>query len=41
MKMPERDAVGYGIALVAIGILITFLIGAALAAAFGDAARSA
>ena len=35
MKMPERDAVGYGIALVAIGILITFLIGAALAAAFG------
>jgi len=35
MKMPERDAVGYGIALVAIGVLITFLIGAALAAAFG------
>jgi hypothetical protein len=35
MKMPERDAVGYGIALVAIGILITFLIGAALAATFG------
>jgi hypothetical protein len=35
MKMPERDAVGYGIALVAIGIVLTFLIGAALAAAFG------
>jgi hypothetical protein len=35
MKMPERDAVGYGILLVAIGIVITFLIGAALAAAFG------
>ena len=35
MKMSERDAVGYGIALVAIGVLITFLIGAALAAAFG------
>ena len=35
MKMPARDAVGYGIALVAIGVVITFLIGAALAAAFG------
>jgi hypothetical protein len=35
MKMSERDAVGYGIALVAIGVLITFLIGAALAASFG------
>jgi Yip1 domain len=35
MKMPERDAVGYGIALVAIGVVITFLIGAGLAATFG------
>ena len=35
MKMSERDAVGYGIALVAIGVVITFLIGAVLAAAFG------
>jgi hypothetical protein len=35
MKMPERDAVGYGILLVAIGVVITFLIGAALAATFG------
>ena len=35
MKMPERDAVGYGIVLVAIGVVITFLIGAALAATFG------
>lgn len=35
MKMPERGAVGYGIALVAIGVVITFLIGAALAAMFG------
>lgn len=35
MKMPERSAVGYGILLVAIGVVITFLIGAALAAVFG------
>jgi hypothetical protein len=35
MKMPERSAVGYGILLVAIGVVITFLIGAALAATFG------
>jgi hypothetical protein len=35
MKMPDRGAVGYGILLVAIGVVITFLIGAALAAAFG------
>ena len=35
MKMPERDAVGYGIALVAIGVVITFLIGGAIAATFG------
>lgn len=35
MKMPERKAVGYGILLVAIAVVITFLIGAALAAAFG------
>jgi hypothetical protein len=35
MKMPERSAVGYGILLVAIGVVITFLIGAGLAATFG------
>ncbi len=35
MKMPERSAIGYGILLVAIGIVIAFLAGAALAAAFG------
>ncbi|HTO46135.1 MAG TPA: Yip1 family protein [Burkholderiales bacterium] len=35
MKMSERDAVGYGIALVAIGVVITFLIGGAIAATFG------
>jgi hypothetical protein len=35
MKMPERSAVGYGILLVAIGVVLTFLVGAALAATFG------
>jgi Yip1 domain len=35
MKMPERKAMAYGVLLVAIAVVITFLIGAGLAAAFG------
>lgn len=35
MRMPERAAVGYGIVLVAMAVIVTFAIGAALAAMFG------
>ena len=35
MQMPERAAVGFGILLVAMAVVITFAIGAALAAMFG------
>lgn len=35
MKMPERKAMAYGVLLVAIAVVISFLIGAGLAAAFG------
>ncbi len=35
MKMPERKAIAYGVLVVAIAVVITFLIGAGLAAAFG------
>jgi hypothetical protein len=35
MHMPERAAVGFGILLVAMAVVITFVIGALLAAMFG------
>ncbi len=35
MRMPERAAVGFGIVLVALAVVITFAIGAGLAAMFG------
>jgi hypothetical protein len=35
MQMPERAAVGFGILLVALAVVITFAIGAALVAMFG------
>jgi hypothetical protein len=35
MKVPERDAIGYTVALFAIGIVAAFLIGTLIAAVFG------
>jgi hypothetical protein len=35
MRMPERAAIGFGILLVAMAVVITFAIGAVLVAMFG------